>query len=177
MAARLDWLSLDAGVVLPALVLLVGIGLIVTAVMGERHPGLVALGVILAVATVVQAMGVPFGGGVGDRTFTPTASSLESSYELAAGNLVVDLTGVAFAGSTEIDVRVGFGEVLVKLPPDVRVTADGKALAGRVDLLGSVDEGLGVSRSVVRAGPEDGSQVVLHLSAVAGQIDLEVVRG
>jgi hypothetical protein len=177
MAGRLGWFEFDAGLVLPMLVAVVGLALVATAFIGERHPGLVVLGVILALATVIQAMGVPFDGGVGDRTFTPTSASLETSYDLAAGNLVVDLSGVDFSGPKEIDVRVGFGQVLVKVPADVRVTADGKALAGRVDLLGQVDEGLGVSRSIDSVGPEDGESLVLHLSAVAGQIDLEVSRG
>jgi hypothetical protein len=125
----------------------------------------VALGVAVALITTTLAIGVvvagvafglPMGGGVGERTPHPqTAGDLAGGFELAAGQMRLDLRDVAFpAGTTRTKVDVGFGEATVIVPRGVEVVVDGRVVAGQVAAFGRTEDGLGVDTTQASgAGP------------------------
>lgn len=88
----------------------------------------VVLSFLTVVAVLVANAPSTTGGGVGDRTWTPSATSLPASYSLGVGEAVLDLDGLG--GLTEgdgpapvVQAAVGAGELVVEVPAglDVRV--------------------------------------------------------
>lgn len=171
----IDVVSLRAAVVLPAVLAIVGIALIVGALDGP-HGGLVVFGLFLTVAVVVAAVAPPraFHGGVGERTHVVSVQSdLQTNYDVALGDLSLDLSGLTLTDSTEVEVTVGAGQLRVVIPADVPVEVDASVGAGEIDLLG--DRVDGVSRSTGYTSPgfaEADATLTLDLNVVAGQIEV-----
>src|SRR3954471_16444695 len=118
---------------LGAALLVVGLGLVAAAFSGGRRArgGLIALGVVLSLATIASATGPwRYGTGVGDRTYRPVSvGQVRPLYELGAGDLTVDLRdgGGAHLGGpirTRIDHGLGDLTVLVPASADVRISVD-----------------------------------------------------
>ncbi|MEO6711984.1 MAG: PspC domain-containing protein [Mycobacteriales bacterium] len=125
--------------VLAGAVLIVGIGLVAGAWYG-RSRGLIALGVLLALAvSVVSLVDVPWRGGTGDVTWQLTrVDQLDDGYHLKVGAAVLDLTAVEFGeGRHAIDANVGFGELTVLVPEGVSVRVTGHIGAGDVTVFGA----------------------------------------
>jgi phage shock protein PspC (stress-responsive transcriptional regulator) len=135
-------------------------------------PPLLAAGAIASLG----AAGATFDGPIGERHFAPTAATeLPGRYQVAIGELEVDLRDTRFsAGTTELEVHVGIGEARVLLPAGVGVHIDGHAGAGEVTLPGGTSDGTDVDRSETIAGPAGGP--VLVLDADVGLGDLNVKR-
>lgn len=108
---------------LAAALLVVGAGLLVGTWFG-RARWLLAVGLLLVLALAATAAAERAGlqEGVGAREWRPDGSS---SYRHGAGEAVLDLQRLEPGEQAEIDARVGVGELVVLLPPDVgvRVTA------------------------------------------------------
>ena len=109
----------------------VGLGLVAAAFSGGRRArgGLIALGIFLSFGLIASASGPwHFGGGVGDRTYRPvTADQVRPVYELGAGDLKVDLSGVDVSHlGAPIRTRIhhGVGDLTVVVPDsaDVRIS-------------------------------------------------------
>ncbi len=133
---------------------------------------------VVAVATLFSAealSGVPLRGGVGDSQWQPTAADqVAPQYRLAMGNLVVDLTGVAFRpGTVHLTTTVGIGRVLVEIPPGPTVEVRAHSGVGAVVLFGQGNGGLGTQHSATSTGT--GSTVIV-LDAEAGVGQVQVVR-
>lgn len=135
----------------PSLLVVLGIGVVISAIRGESSGGLLGLAVFVGVVlTIVTLMGavldVPLRGGVGERVHRPTATvDVQEEYRLLMGTLVVDLRDVELApGTTTLEVSTVLGEVQVRLPEDIAVQVDGSAAGGTVTVLGSTEEGLAV---------------------------------
>ncbi|MFI9269229.1 PspC domain-containing protein [Kitasatospora sp. NPDC052896] len=117
---------------------------------------------------------------IGDRSWAPaTASDVQRQYDLAAGDLALDLSAVDPGGGTVgTAVRVGAGDVHVTVPSDVAVDLTVHTAAGDVQLpAGGSHGGLGTDRSV-RLAPADGvrSKGDLTLDIQVGLGDVEVVQ-
>jgi hypothetical protein len=128
----------DLGVVIASALVLVGAVLVVSAWFG-RARSLIALGVPLFL--VVAALGVvdvPLRGGVGDPSYTPhTIAGVHSKYELAIGDLTVDLRNVDFAGHRRaVRASLGIGQLNLVVPAGVRVVLDAHAGVGSVTAFG-----------------------------------------
>lgn len=135
----------------PAILVLVGIGVVVSAVRGEPDGGglglAIFLGIVLAAASFVGAgWDVPLAGGVGDRVHEPTTVQvLDEDYRMAVGDLTVDLRDMDFeAGTTELEVSILMGQVEVIVPDGLAVTVDAQVAAGTADVLGHRVDGVGV---------------------------------
>ncbi|MDX1690346.1 MAG: hypothetical protein R3290_04915 [Acidimicrobiia bacterium] len=127
---------------LPAILMVVGAGLVLGARSGPQR-GLVALGVVLTVVVVVASaaevvLDVPFSGGIGEKTHVVTGPA-EAEYRWGVGKLVVDLTD-AELGSGPIEISLTIGELLVFVPPGVAVDAGGGI--GEVVVFGERSSGL-----------------------------------
>jgi hypothetical protein len=140
-------------------------------------------GVVVAFAVLVAAFSalalaaqIPFSGGVGDRTERPLGvAALDDDYELAVGDLTVDLRALRLPpGRTEVDARVGIGELEVIVPRGVALEATGRARAGKVNVLGREESGT-QSRETVVTGPAH-ARSVLVVDARVGLGDVRIHR-
>jgi phage shock protein PspC (stress-responsive transcriptional regulator) len=135
--------------------------------------GLIVLGLLLV--PVVLATGisdVPIRGGAGDRVWQPqTVAQLGDGYQLAAGNLTVDLTRVPFGdGASSIRADLGMGELEVIVPADVPLDIHARVGAGEARLLDRSDDGLDVDTRLRADGSSSLGRLSLDLHAGLGQI-------
>lgn len=170
--------ALDLGVtdyVALALVI-VGAGLVIGTVRGRAH-GLIGLGIALTLVLVATTAlpDLPVNG-AGERDLAPTTvAELADGYELGAGSLKIDLTDLALdpGTTTKLDAQVGFGELVVVVPPDVALEVDAESGIGRVDVLNRSSEGGGAAiNGLTRRGPEGSATLTLDLSTGLGVVDV-----
>jgi phage shock protein PspC (stress-responsive transcriptional regulator) len=128
---------------------------------------------IVATAIFAATFHVHLRNGMGDRTYeVANVQELRDSYRLGIGSLRVDLSNVALpVGETHVKARTDVGLLTVVVPRNVALQAHGHAQAGRVVLLGSMDDGTDVDKFYVRTGKR-----VLVLDAHVGAGKLEVDR-
>jgi predicted membrane protein len=173
----LDVFELRAALVLPILLGLVGLALVVGSFDGP-HSGLVVFGVFLTVAVVLAAVFPPnaFNGGIGERSYRITSQEeLDPAYNVGVGALTLDLSDLTLTESTSIDVTVGAGEMLIRLPADIPVAIDASTGAGEVNLLGEQADGLSVSRDY-QSPDFDTADVTLTLDLNVAAGEIEVTR-
>lgn len=152
---------------------------IVKALMGMRLGPLSLWAVPLVIAGLVLALlpGVDLRGGVGSRTWRPTADG--QRFELGVGEGTLDLsslTGSSLTPPTDgytLDTRVGVGEIAVRVPPEVTLELTATTSLGTIcqprDRCGDGDVDLHVQRTV-GAGPV---RVKLNAHVDLGQIVIE----
>ena len=183
LALRLSGVeSLTAPRILAVALLVVGGGLLVGAWVG-RARWLIAVGLVLALALggSVAARGSGLDDGLGERRWTPTG---DASYALGAGEAVLDLSALRPRTTSEVDVELGVGRLLVLVPRDVRVT--GEAQTGVGELVQVFDDGrrrvlnpdddTDVSKRFVFDGDDEAGPVVeLDLEVGMGQIEVRRV--
>lgn len=176
VAAGIGLLLDNAGVsvpwhVLPAVgVVLVGLTLIVAAVRGQRTRGLVGLGLVLVlVALVAGSNAAEYVGPFGDRQLSPTAAQWPVDQKLTAGSVVIDLTEHALPPSGRLSVRVGAGEILLRLPSAEAARVAARVTLGEVTVGGrSVQNGYDLRWS---GGPES-SPVRVDLRVGTGTVEV-----
>jgi hypothetical protein len=182
LAVGVGWLLHSLGVIevpwdalLPVALIAIGVVLMVGSRTG-RYSGLIALGIVLTVFTaLVAAVDLPLVGGAGQRVIRPqSVDELEPRYDLAVGQLVIDLTrlDVTAANSFDLAARVGMGELVVEVPDGVDVFAHGRAGLGDVQILGEEASGFAPEQTVDSAelgGPGRGA-IRLELSVGLGSV-------
>jgi predicted membrane protein len=142
--------------------------------------GMVAV-VVVAAATVFSieaASGVPLRGGIGDTQVHPTsARQLQPNYQLAVGNLNVDLSNVAFpTGTTRVTTSVGVGRLVVEVPPGVTVSVVAHSGLGEVQVFGQNDGGLSTAQTIQAGGTGQGARRHIVLDADTGVGQVQVIR-
>ena len=173
LADRLDWIEVGAGMVLPLLVTGIGVALLALSFEGD-HPGLVTLGVILAVLTLLTAVAPTegFRGGIGDRRYDPAAmSELDSPYRLGIGSLRVDLSDLPVEGSVEVEADVGLGDLLIIVPDDVAVDVTARSGAGEVRIFGEATNGIDVEDEYLSPGSAR-DVLVIDAGVFMGQVEV-----
>jgi hypothetical protein len=164
--------------VLPSALIAVGLACVAGAFRGRQY----AMMVVGAVLTVVLAVAVaadwnpdvPLGGGVGDRTERPTTTDQLTGYELAVGDLVVDLRQLRVPpGATAVKARVGIGQLTVQLPQGVSVEVVASSGLGEVQVLGDREGGFA---SRIDAASELGGDRRLELDLRIGLGQVRVDR-
>jgi hypothetical protein len=175
----LDVATIDWNLGLPIAVIAIGAALLVAGLLGRGSGGLVLLGIALTVlllaSTVVE---VPLGGGVGDRTYRPTTAR-SRSYELAMGQLTIDLTRIGLPESLPGEIRasahVGVGQLVVIIPQRFPcVATHAKSGIGGVDVFGRSRDGFGAE---YRTDAACSSAPLVHLDLTVGIGEVEVRRG
>lgn len=143
--------ELPVTTLVPVLLILLGLGVVVSAIRGESSGAIlgfaVFLGVVLAIGSLLGAvLDTPIRGGIGERHHRPTAATeVQDEYRLLMGTLVVDLREAEFdPGTTEIEVSTVLGEVQVLVPEDVEVSVDSRVGGGSATVLGVTEDGLSV---------------------------------
>jgi phage shock protein PspC (stress-responsive transcriptional regulator) len=179
LLAVLDVYEADVRVALAVGVAVVGLAIAVGAQTGRRVGGLIVLGVVLLLGFGATASSpVSFNSGIGERLERPLVDTeLERTYELGIGDYRVDLAAVELPpGRTEVDVKLGIGELVVTVPRDAAIDVDGRTGIGEIDVLGERDDGTGSQERVVLPGATaDAPLLVLDADVAIGR--LEVRRG
>jgi phage shock protein PspC (stress-responsive transcriptional regulator) len=128
----------------------VGLGLLVGAWLG-RARWLILIGVLLVPPILAaNAVDVPMSAGTGDRLYTPrTAAQLRPDYELFAGQMILDLSRLPLARSTQVHAKVGAGRIEVRVPRGATTSVSADVELGEVSLFGTRQGGndLTVTRS------------------------------
>jgi phage shock protein PspC (stress-responsive transcriptional regulator) len=115
-------------------------------------------------------------GGMGDRLYAPESlAKLEPSYELGAGELVVDLSRIDFTGqSRHVEIRIGMGEATVIVPAGPAVKVRGHVGIGEAVVFGRSHDGMG--KNVREDDPGQGAGE-LEIQLQVGLGEGEVRRG
>ena len=163
-----------------AAALAVGVVVAVGAIARRRTGGLLFVGLLLGVvALVLSASNIRLEGPVGERVYQPLASSsVARTYEMAVGDLEVDLSRTAFAsGDTEVTIELGVGEALVIVPRHVAVDIEASASVGQVHVFNRHSGGFGASLATTEGGSRSTGDKLLRIDAHVGLGDLRIVRG
>ncbi|HET8950777.1 MAG TPA: LiaF domain-containing protein, partial [Solirubrobacteraceae bacterium] len=105
-----------------------------------------------------------------------SVSDIRPSYELGMGQLVVDMRDVDLpAGTTKLDLQLGIGHAVVRVPEDACVSSNVQVGAGHAQVLDRVSDGLDVD--FAEAAAPAGDQPRLQIDGDLGIGALEVVRG
>jgi len=133
---------------------------------------LIAL-LVIATAVFAAVFDVHPGRGIGDRTYVLTSTQeLRDEYRLGIGTLNLDLSRVQFpVGVTNLETSIDVGDLHVTLPPGVALRGYGEAQAGRVEMLGAVDDGWNSDVDLSGSGAR-----VLDLQAHVGAGSIRVDR-
>lgn len=168
-------ISMQAGVVLPALLAVVGLALIVGSRDGP-HTGLAVFGIFLTVAVVAIAVSPPnvFRDGIGEHAYTVASQDdLAARYSVGMGDMNLDLRDLTLTESAEVEVTVGAGDMVIRIPADTEVAIDASVGAGEIELLGQQVEGVSVTRSYESDGFDEAEHTLtLDLGVAAGKIEV-----
>lgn len=171
--------QIPAAVVLAAMLGVLGAGLVVGAYRG-RARWLVALAVPLLLLTLL--VGAVSKAGpltpIGDRTWTPTATSTTTTYELGTGTAILDLRTLSGTGGTRtLTARVGVGQLRVLVPADVRLVIHAEVGVGRISIPGQRPDGGAGNTTTATLEPLTTSAVTtVELDSHVGIGNLEVRR-
>lgn len=158
----------------PAIALIViGLALLASLGGGTGRADLVVLGVIALVLAVAVGIGVDrYAGPVGDRSIIAARDGWPTPVQMAAGKVVVDLTGQPRPAGTA-RVAVGAGEVVVRVPDGSPVEVDVRVVAGTVLVDGLVArEGVDLRWSQEPTAPAAAGVLI---DVGAGQVEVDHV--
>jgi phage shock protein PspC (stress-responsive transcriptional regulator) len=125
----------------------------------------------LAVATIAAAH-VDLHGGVGNHFYRPhSLGEVRGGYRLGAGRLEIDLRDLAFpAGTTQLHVRLGVGELVVLVPKGVCVATSARVGGGYVGALERRSAGLDVNWSERPSPPPTTPRLLVDASVGLGAL-------
>jgi phage shock protein PspC (stress-responsive transcriptional regulator) len=174
----LEVIELNRAVALAIATCAVGAVLVLSAWVG-RARGLIFLGLLLVAATAASsAIDVPLRGGIGEERYQPAnVAEVLGKYELAIGQMSLDLRNVAPGAGETVDVNasIGIGRLEVKVPSSARIDVDAHMGAASLVLFGRHYDGW--HRDVHRTVEGDaGASGVLHLKLRVGAGEIDVHR-
>jgi hypothetical protein len=156
-----NWAGSDETVALAAALGVLGVGSLVLGLLGRRAGFTGFLAVVLALVTWTASVvpDVTFGGGIGERTWRPSATDTTAKYRLSIGSAELDLAEAQDNPGTarQIDARVGIGELRIYIPDSLTVEVRSSVAAGDISRIGTPDLGPIAPRGV----DEDGDPVTL----------------
>lgn len=150
---------------------IIGTALVVGSVMG-RARGLIVVGIVLTPLLVLSPLAeLDLNGGIGQRRVeVDSISELSESYELAIGELVIDLRGIDFGSETvELDASVGIGSLHIIVPDGIGVELDGEVGIGDAEAFGASRSGIARELDVSRDGV---GTLVLEAQTLIGELQV-----
>ena len=156
----------------PALALGIVAAMLLVGSFWGRAGGLIALGLVAAIATAATF----FPHSVGDsvvRYAPASAAQVQDSYDLEAGDLVLDLTDVSDVEALdgrEIAIDAVAGQIEVIVPDDVDVSVSTQVVVGQSRLFSTAEGGFDVNHQASRDGGADAPELSLSIDLVAGEI-------
>ncbi len=172
------WWMMSWAAVSASVLAVIALGLLVGAIRGRGH-GLIGYGIFFSILTLALSVtGLTGTDNYGDFRYAPTQiSAVQASYQVNAGNGVLDLSGLKLTQgqlvSTELEVRAGQGTVI--LPTDVNVEVTCSSDVGNMNCLGQVSDGFRSAQTVSDTDPAYAGTINLTVHVNAG--NLEVSRG
>jgi phage shock protein PspC (stress-responsive transcriptional regulator) len=161
------------------LVLLVFAGVVLWIAFGLKRWYTIALGSIVALGLVMAAffaavIDLHVNHGLEDRHYVvANPQDLLDDYRLGAGVLSIDLRSIRLPpGETRVTARVDAGTIRVTVPDDVAVRVRAEATAGRLEVLGRVEEGSYVE---VRRPARGAEVLVLDTHVGVGTVQIRAV--
>ena len=148
---------------------IVGVGLVVGSVLG-RARGLIFVGIFVAPLLIFSPLAeFDMNSGIGQRRVTlGSVDEIATSYELAIGELVIDLRQVDFSNRTiELDANVGIGSLRVLVPNSVAVEVDAEVGIGEAQAFGVVRSGFARTLDVSQAGS---GLLILDAQTLVGEV-------
>ncbi|HEX8123028.1 MAG TPA: PspC domain-containing protein [Solirubrobacteraceae bacterium] len=130
---------------------------------------------VLAIpAGFVAAAGIDLDGGIGDKTYRPTAvADIREHYEVGAGSLTIDLRDVELPqGSRRVHVDVGMGEAVVLVPDDVCVSTTAELGMGGVGVFDRDTGGIDVDWEDLRTPPPGTPRLVVDADIGVGALEV-----
>ncbi len=186
LAGGLAWLldltgalSLSATRILALVLVVLGTGLLVGSIAGRARwlafP--VALIVpLLLVGAAIEDLGIDLRGGVVDRTISLTdADQLGDRISYGAGDLRVDLTGVARPGDEVLEVVLGAGELTLYVPEGAGVRGTARLEVGELLIAPDGYTG-GVSLERALRIPADPGRPTYEVDLRVGAGALRIIR-
>lgn len=180
------WLVRQTGVVdmswetlLSALLIVLGVGLVITARRGGRGGLLIVGFVLVCILASTSSLDLALlKGGIGQRVERPlTAASLDR-YVLGIGELIVDLRSMDLDEGETASVRatVGVGHLVVQVPRDVALSVRADTAIGEAVALGSeLGSGIGQEKRFIDDDYATAERK-LSLRLTAGIGSIEVVH-
>lgn len=173
---RAGLVDLNVTTVLAVGTIVIGVSLMILATDGP-HSGLIVFGTIVAlIATLTAAAPLEgFQGGVGERAVQVTrAQDLEPGYNLAMGNLTIDLRDLSSLDTVEsFKANVGMGELRIRVPEGVAVSIDASAGAGDIQVFDRSSNGLGVDLSYQTDGFDSAAEgLVITAEVFMGRVEV-----
>ena len=162
--------ALGVETVLAAVLIVVGLGLLAGSWLGRARI-LIPLGLVLVAAlTLIDVVEPP-----GEVTWeASTPAELQSSYELAFGSAVLDLTGLELNEDRAVLLDMGAGEAQVILPADLTVDLVLDQGVGAVTLPdGREFEGIATDTTYVLEGAPDSGALELTVDQGLGEVSVE----
>ena len=141
--------ALGGGTTLAVLAIVAGVALVVAGLSGGARWLIAPALVLVLPLAIVTAADIRVDGGVGEREYRPASvAELRPSYELGMGELVVDMRDVDLpAGTTKLDLELGIGHAVVRVPEDACVSSDVQIGAGHAQVLDRVERRRSTSTS------------------------------
>ena len=140
-----NWAGSDQTVALAAALGVLGVGTLVLGLLGRRagFTGFVAIVLALVTWTASVVPDLSFGGGMGERTWHPSATDTTAKYRLGIGSAELDLADAQDNPGTtrEIDARVGIGELRILIPQNLTVEVRSSVAAGDISPMGPPELG------------------------------------
>ena len=165
------------GEAIAALVIAIGILLVGAAVLNApRWRWLIPLALVLAIPLgAVAAADIHFEGGYGDRDYRPASAAAipADGYELAVGDISIDLRGLDWERGdiVEVPARLGLGELKILVPDRVCVEAKTDAKAGLIEVRGNESWGADVDHDE-NPDPSDAPRLVLDGELQIGHLEV-----
>jgi phage shock protein PspC (stress-responsive transcriptional regulator) len=166
--------GLGGGVVVAAILIAAGAGLVAAAFIGgARWLVLPALAIALPLA-FVSAAHIDLNGGFGERHERPgTVAEVKQGYRLGAGELVIDLRDVALpAGDHPLKVRIGTGHAQVIVDEGVCVASRAKIGMGAVAIFDRDTGGIDVDWSDTRRAAAKTPRLVIDGDVGVGFLEV-----
>ncbi len=170
--------GLGGAVVVAALVIAAGAGLVAAAFVGRaRWLVLPALAIALPLA-FVSAADIDLDGGFGEHRERPgTLAEVKDTYRLGAGELVIDLRDVDLpAGDIPLNVRIGMGHAQVIVDEDVCVASRAEIGMGAVAVFDRDSGGIDVDWRDTRRADGDTPRLVIDGDVGLGFLEVSRTR-
>jgi phage shock protein PspC (stress-responsive transcriptional regulator) len=180
-------LPAHAGLVAMAVALgIVALGVILAGLLGRRSGGLAPIAVLLALVSILGAVGHGVHSPFGPTRWQPlSADSAESGYTQGAGDVTLDLTqpglvtGRSADAPVDIPVQLGVGRIRIVVPDGSATQIDASVGAGNIDdsVNGnrSVSSGNGGGAGVKRTVHTHGDTPVILVRVNVGLGSVEIV--
>jgi len=135
-----------------------------------RARGLIFVGILVAPLLILSPLAeFDLNSGVGQRRVDPASvSEIAPSYDLAIGELVIDLRDVDFSQATvELEASVGIGSLVVLIPDDAGLDVDAEVGIGSARVFGNERNGFAREVTLERNGA---GTLILHADVMIGEV-------